>query len=81
MEALRLVDWDIAFPTSHYAVEDVISEGDRVAVRLAWRAVHGGPFQGLPATGSALSLTQMAIMRINDGLITERWGLLVRSGC
>lgn len=41
-----------AFPDFRYEVEDVISEGDKVAVRDVFRGTHQGDFMGVPATGS-----------------------------
>ena len=71
-----LADWNIAFPTSHYTIEDLIGEGEYVAARLTWRAVHEGPYQGLPATGNRIQLGQMVLVRLADGLLHERWNIM-----
>ena len=40
-----------AFPDWHTTVEDVIAEGDKLAVRWTGGGTHHGSFQGIPATG------------------------------
>ena len=75
-----LEDWNAAFSTSHYTIEDVVAEGDRALVRLTWQAVHSGEFQGMPPTGRSLRLGQVVIATVSEGKITERWSLLDRLG-
>ena len=43
-----VADWHAAFPDTHNVVEDVIAEGDKVAVRFTTRAIHRGEFMGTP---------------------------------
>lgn len=63
-----------AFSDSHYTVEDQIAEGDKVATRTTWRAIHSaGDFQGLPPTGKQVEVSGISIERIQDGKIVERW--------
>ena len=54
-------------------VEDVIAEGDRVAVRLTSHAVQVGPFMGLPPSGRAYTIGEIHIFRIRDGRVAEHW--------
>jgi steroid delta-isomerase-like uncharacterized protein len=65
---------DSAFPGAAYTVEDLLAEGDRVAWRWVLKGKHKGPFQGLPATGKAISFSGMSMVRIEDGLLAEQWG-------
>lgn len=62
-----------AFSDQHYTIEDQIAEGDKVVTRATWRALHAGEFQGIPATGNQVSMSGIAIDRIEDGKIVERW--------
>jgi steroid delta-isomerase-like uncharacterized protein len=62
-----------AFPEVTHEVVDVIAEGDRVAASVAVHAVHAGEFLGVPASGKELEWTAIAIFRISDGTIKERW--------
>jgi predicted SnoaL-like aldol condensation-catalyzing enzyme len=52
-----------AFPEARVTVEDMVVEGDTVAVRLA---VHGIPDQ---------SPTMLEIYRVREGRIAELWAL------
>lgn len=63
-----------AFPDGHWHEEDLFAEGDRVVRRYILRGTHQGDFFGIPATGKALSVSNMHIMRLIDGKIVERWG-------
>lgn len=63
-----------AFPDLTATVEDVISEDDRVAVRLTARGTHMGPLMGLPPTGKPVSFSGMEIFRLANGTIAESWG-------
>ena len=54
--------------------EDVVAEGDKVAVRWIWRGTHKGEFMGIPATGKQVTITGISILRIAGGKIVEEWG-------
>ena len=62
-----------AFPNLRYRVDDVIAEGDRVAVRWTWSCTHNGEFMGIAPTGKQASVTGMAIYRVAGGKCVERW--------
>jgi steroid delta-isomerase-like uncharacterized protein len=62
-----------ALPDSNLTVEDVIAEGDRVAVRMTIRGTHQGEFRGLAPTGRPIEMTRISIFRIADGKIVEWW--------
>jgi steroid delta-isomerase-like uncharacterized protein len=61
------------FPDARISIEDVIAEGDRVAMRWIFRGKHSGEFLGIPATGKNLALTGISIIRIREGKIVEGW--------
>jgi steroid delta-isomerase-like uncharacterized protein len=75
-----------AFPDIHYTIDDVIAEGDRVAIRWHWTGTHRGPFRVFPATGKTVSNAGLAIFRLQDGKIvaaaleTDRLGFLEQIG-
>ena len=54
-------------------IEDMIAEGDTVAVRLTSHAVQSGPFMGLPASGKPYTIGEIHIFRIRDGRVAEHW--------
>lgn len=54
-------------------IEDMIAEGDKVAVRLTAHAVHKGDFMGMPATGKSYTISEIHIVRVFDGNVVEHW--------
>lgn len=60
-------------PNLDVYLEDIIAEDDLVGVRGTMRCTHGGTFLGVPGTGHELSWTGLAMFRIADGKIAERW--------
>ena len=62
-----------AFPDLKMTVEDMIAEGDKVAVRLTMSGTHKGDFMGIPATGKEISVSGMDFHRIAGGKVVEHW--------
>ncbi|HET8688228.1 MAG TPA: ester cyclase, partial [Methanosarcina sp.] len=63
-----------AFEHLNVTIEDMVAEGNNVAVRFTAHGVHKGNFMGLPATGKPITMTGIEIFRIKDGKIAELWG-------
>ena len=55
-------------------VEEMVAEGDRVAVRYTERGVFKAPFMGHDPTGKAYELVAMEWFVIRNGRIQRRWG-------
>lgn len=64
-----------AFPDVSQTVEDVVVDGDRVAMRITSRGTHEGALWGIEPTGMEIEVEQVAFVRIENGLIAERWFL------
>jgi steroid delta-isomerase-like uncharacterized protein len=62
-----------AFPDSRFPVDDVIAEGDKVAVRHRLQGTHQAELQGIPATGKKVEVGGIVIFRIENGKIAEAW--------
>mgnify|MGYP006298187043 CR=1 FL=1 len=62
-----------AFSDYRVSVEDMIAEGDTVAVRLAERGTHDGEFMGIEPTGNEFEHQTMAFLRLDDGKVAEWW--------
>jgi predicted ester cyclase len=70
-----------AFPDSHLTVDELIAEGDKVAVRTTMHATNTGPLVGLPAFGqlktpvppttNSVTVTGMNVFTISDGKIVS----------
>ena len=63
-----------AFPDALFDVEDLVAEGDKVALRLIWNATHLGELFGIPPTGNRATVTETHVFRVADGKVVERWG-------
>lgn len=64
-----------SFPDWHERVEDIIAEGDRVAIRIHSTGTQLGAFNGIPATGKKVSIEEIHIFRLEYGKIAEQWGM------
>ena len=62
-----------AIPDLRVVVEDMIAEGDKVAVRYTLEGTHEGELFGVPPTGQRLSIKSISVERVSDGKIREHW--------
>jgi len=60
-------------PDIHVTIEDIIASGDMVGVRGTMLCTHAGEFIGVPPTGNELTWKGIAMFRIVDGKIKQRW--------
>ena len=63
------------FPDLTFSAEDMIAEGDKVAVRFTMRGTHKGEFMGVPATGKQFEVSGIDIVRFAGGKAVEHWGV------
>ena len=66
-------EFEAAFPEYTVEVDEMISEGDSVAVRGTVHGTHKGVYAGFPPTGRQLNLEVMLFYRIRDGRISKYW--------
>jgi steroid delta-isomerase-like uncharacterized protein len=64
-----------AFPDIRLTIEDMIEEGNKVAVRLVTHGTHKGELMGIAPTGRTISVNEEHFMRFADGKIAEHWGV------
>jgi len=75
-----------AFSNGCHIFESQVAEGDLVATRLTWTAVHTGEFNGVPASNRPVRICGDAFDRIVDGKVVEHhasfdvMGLMVQIG-
>lgn len=69
----HIMAFESGFPGYNLLADEVIADGDRVAVRFHTRQRHANEFMGIPATGLELSITGIIIYRIEDGKIADHW--------
>lgn len=64
-----------AFPDLHLTIDDMVTHGDTVWVRMTSRGTHQGPFFGVPPTGKPFTITVFDVCRFENGRIVEHWGV------
>lgn len=67
--------YQAAFPDATIDVEDLLAEGNKVAVRWTATGTHEGEFMGIEPTGEEIEITGFEINHIEDGQIIESWVL------
>ena len=70
----RLAGLRAVFPDLNLTIEDMIAEGDRVAYRTTIRGTQQAAYQGIAPTGKQVTVTELAIIRIENGKFVEHWG-------
>ena len=60
-----------AFPDLEMKIDDIIAEGNKVAVRWSARGTQRGPFLGIPPTNTRVQWTGISIEKIEGGQIVE----------
>lgn len=69
----HVIEFYNAFPDLHFTIEDMVVEGDKVAMRVTLTGTHKGEFHGVPATNMKVTGWGISIYRIIGGKIVERW--------
>lgn len=75
-----------AFSNGRHIIDSQVAEGDTVATRLTWTAVHTGAFNGVPASNRPVRISGDAFDTFRDGKIVahhaqfDAMGLMVQIG-
>ena len=64
-----------AFPDLRFDIDDLVSEGDRVAVRWTATGTHLGPLSDLRPTGRHVAWSGADWIRLASGRIVELWAI------
>ena len=65
-----------AFPDLRMNPDDILVDGDKAVARVTATGTHQGEFMGMPATGRAIDVQVIDIIRFgDDGLAAEHWGV------
>lgn len=64
----------VVFPDLQITVDNVIVEGDYIAVSMTVRGTQKGPFSGIPPTGKSVVVSAFEVIRIQNGKFVEHWG-------
>ncbi|NJB93201.1 ester cyclase [Xanthomonas arboricola] len=60
-----------AFPDLVWTVNQMVADGDTVAIRYTMTGTHRGTFAGVAATGRPVTAQSMAFYRLKNGKIVE----------
>ena len=72
----HVMEWVRQFSSDvHYEVDDIISEADKVAVRMTQSGTHTGTVRGIPPTGKRFSVDYVHWFRVADGKVAELWAV------
>ena len=64
-----------AFSDQRWTIDQVIVEGDIVAIHCIHSGRHTGDFFGLPATGRQFAYKQMHMIKMRNGKGVEHWAV------
>ena len=65
----------ITCPDFHITIDELILEGDKLAVRFSWTGTHSGQSQNfpIPPTGKQLIVTGSHILHLEGDKLIEGW--------
>jgi len=63
--------WRQAFPDIHFAVEEIIAEGNTVVTRWRLTDTHLGEYLGEAVTGNKVDVDGVSIDRIENGMVVS----------
>jgi predicted ester cyclase len=63
-----------AVPDHKTVIEDLITQGDKVASRFTSSGMHTGELFGVPASNRTVTVTGIEIYRLAGGQVAEYWG-------
>lgn len=68
------------FPDLHFTLEELIAEGNKVAVSWRFQGTQKGGLPGFPATGKQVNVSGLTIYSFVNGKITGHWQVMDRLG-
>lgn len=69
-------DFKAGFPDASLTLDEIVVDGDTVAVRYHLRGTHRGTFEEIPATGRHISVPGMSMMRWQGKQVVELWNTM-----
>jgi predicted ester cyclase len=64
-----------AFPDLEWTIEQMVAEGEWVAVRLTPRGTHLGPLSSIPPTGKRVAMKEIVFWRLVGGQLRAIWSV------
>jgi steroid delta-isomerase-like uncharacterized protein len=75
-----IVQMQEAFPDLSFVIDDLLVDGERVALRGHWSGTHKALFAGVRPTGKHVRVPTIEMYRLSGDKIVEHWGLFDRLG-
>jgi steroid delta-isomerase-like uncharacterized protein len=74
-EAVRrnVAAYRTAFPDLTCVIEQLVAEGEWVAVRLTLHGTHLGPLAGIAATGKRVTMQELVFWQVVEGKLRAIW--------
>jgi predicted ester cyclase len=69
-----------AFPDFHLAIDDLVTAGDTVWLRMTGTGTNDGSFMGHPPTGRRMRTDVFDALRVEGDRVVEHWGVPDRLG-
>ena len=64
----------VAFPDLQVTIDEIIAEGNKVALRTSYSGTHTGTLMGqIPPTGKSVQMTGSIIFQFENGKVAEAW--------
>lgn len=74
--AVRAMHWlRSVFSDQRWEINKVVGEADTVVVYATHHARHTGELMGIPPTGREVAYDYVHIVRFEDGMVVEHWGV------
>jgi steroid delta-isomerase-like uncharacterized protein len=64
-----------SFPDWRHTIEDLVAEGDTVAVKVMQKGTQQAEYDGVAATGKEVTMPGVYVFRIANGKIQELWAI------
>jgi steroid delta-isomerase-like uncharacterized protein len=68
------------FPDLHFAVQEIVGEGDKIVISWNLEGTHRGDIPGIPATGKRVKVPGLTIYYFSNGKVTGHWQVIDRLG-
>jgi steroid delta-isomerase-like uncharacterized protein len=65
-----------SFGDIHIVIDDLIAEGDRVAIRWTSTMIHNGDGLGFPATGKKTGFSGASFITCHNGQLIDGWNFM-----
>ena len=65
-----------AYENIHIDIDEILADGDLVAIRWSCTMTHTGDGLGFPATRKKVTLPGSSFVRCRDGKLTEGWNFM-----